>query len=145
MATPAQLIRRLIVAQGLALDTGVAGDWRSFTAFLPDEINNAVVVYDTVGKIDGRLMGSGIQIEKPGIQVMVRGVSYPDAWKKSQDIATMLDLNASGTSVAITGDGIYSIQNVSRTGTILSLGPEEVGTLRRYSFTINAIMTYRKM
>lgn len=146
MASPAQLIRRLILAQGLGV-TQVAVDpqpnWTVFTAFLPEVPNNAIAVYDTEGKRDGRIMRTGEMVEHPGTQVRVRGTDYAGAWQRSQDIATFLD-RQNRTTITIAGDGVYLVQSISRVAPVLSVGPEEVGSLRRFNFTINSTMTYRK-
>jgi len=125
------------------LDLGIAkltGDWQAFISFLPDSPNNAIVVYDTAGKVDGRIMKTGERITHPGIQIGIRGANYSALVLKVLEIAEALD-NAKRTLIAVDSETTYILHNASRTGDIIPVGVEEVGDRRRHLFTINATIT----
>jgi hypothetical protein len=144
MSSPAQVIRRLLIQLNLA-PSNQTGDWAPFVAFLPDVPDTALCVYDTAGTQDGRLMRSGEKIEHPGIQIRFRSSNYPVAWQKAKDVADAIDALPVGTTVTmVPATETWRIQNVSRTGAILTAGIEEVGDRKRHNFTINAILTMRK-
>lgn len=141
MSPNADIIRQVIIDGGLGADSGLV--WPVNTGFLPDEVDDAIVVYDTSGIKDGRVMTTGEQVTHPGVQVRVRGISYPDVFKKAQDIAAELD-NTFGISIDMGADS-YRISNISRIGDILPMGVEVDGDRRRFNFTINAVLTITKL
>lgn len=141
--TPAQAIRRALIDASVCVDSveSPSADWPVFVAALPDGAgakDNAVAVYDTSGVMDGRYMRMGTNIEHPGIQVRVRSTSYTDGWSKIVAIAAALE--ALLRTVVVVDSESTTIQNVTRKGTPISLGPEPQNR-RRVSFTINAIVT----
>lgn len=140
MASPAEIIRQLLVDLALAADSG---PWRAFVSFLPDSPDNAIVVYDTAGFPDGRYMQDGFRVEHPGIQILIRGPIFPDVWAKVNDIALKLD-EQKLVSVAIDSNETYTLHNISRTGMILPLGMESEGDKRRHQFAVNAVITVKK-
>lgn len=137
MTAPSDIIRQLLINLGHATALGA---WPIYTSFLPDEPDNAIAVFDTAGKFDGRIMSTGEQVEHPGIQVRVRGLVYPTTWEKAQTIAEALD-SQNQITIAISSEDVYALQNVSRSGPVLPAGVDE--DRRRYHFTINATVTVR--
>ena len=133
----ADVIRQMLVNFNLATESGV---WRAFTAFLPEDPDSAICVYDTAGRKDGRITATGEQITHPGIQIIVRGRDYLLTHTRTQDIALALDAQVK-TVVAVPGVGSYIVHNVSRTGDIMPLGMEMEGDRRRHFFAINALVT----
>lgn len=138
MKSPAEIIRKLLLDLGHGL---VDGNWSTFVGYLPDQPANAICVYDTTGRKDGRFMATGEQLMHSGIQVMVRGKTYPDVWSKMNTIAEALDAQINTIVEFDTAENNYKIQNISRTGTPHSLGLVEEGSRRYHVFTINAITT----
>jgi hypothetical protein len=144
MSSPAQVIRRLLIQLALAPDNQTA-QWAPFTAFLPDEPDTAMAVYDTAGTTNGRIMRTGEKIEHPGVQIRFRSSNYPVAWEKAKAVRDALDALPVGTVVAMVPTSEkWILQNVSRTGAILNAGIEEQGDRKRFNLTINAILTMRK-
>lgn len=144
MSSPAQVIRRLLIQLNLAPNDQTSA-WAPFVAFLPDDPDTALVVYDTAGTQNGRLMRTGEKIEHPGIQIRFRSSNYPAAWEKAKAVADALDALPVGTAVTMVPTSEkWILQNVSRTGAILTAGIEEVGDRKRHNLTINAILTMRK-
>lgn len=141
---PARIIRKLLIDLGLAVNSSTA-EWSTFVSFLPDTPDTAIVVYDTAGVQQGRIMRTGEKVEKPGIQIRFRSSDYPKAWGKARAVADALDV-AGGSTVVLTGPNeTVFIQNISRTSNILTTGIEEEGDRKRHNLTLNAIITMRKV
>ena len=139
MSTPATIVRKLLLDLNLGEVTSEA-DWTVFVSFLPDLPDSALCVYDTAGRLDGRLMRTGEQIEHEGVQIRVRGVEYPVAWEKVNEIALALD-GQINTTVEIAVDEAYTLHNASRSGAIIPLGQDPEDARRRHNFTINMTLT----
>ena len=140
MRPTADIIRQILVDGSFGSNN--SNEWPIYVGFLPDAPNDAICIYDTAGRMDGRVMGSGEQIEHPGIQVRVRGVNYLETQTKATAIAFYLD-GLNHVVVEVESDTVFVVQNVSRAGGILSVGVEE-SDKRRHHFTINATVTLRE-
>jgi len=81
-------------------------------------------------------------LEPDGIQIVSLSPVYQDGWNKAMDIALALDIQ-NNVSVDVVSDTEYIVVNVSRIGTVLSVGVDAKDGQRRHYFTINAKMTYR--
>lgn len=138
MNSPANIIRRHLIDRAYGAATG---NWATFVSFLPNDPNQAICIYDTAGRMDGRLMRDGFQIIHPGVQILVRGKTYLETYRKAKTIALYLD-TIQGFSVVMAGDAVYLLRNVSRTGDLMPLGVETDGDRRRYLFAINAVLTF---
>lgn len=137
--SPADVIAQFLIDENLA-SSDIAAEWYVYVSFLPQEPNDALCIYDTSGKMDGRIMRTGEQIVHPGIQVMVRHANYVTAWNKADALARAFDA-VRKTSVALDSENNYILHNVSRTGDIMHVGAELEGDRRRHLFTVNAIVT----
>lgn len=137
--SPADVIAQFLIDENLA-SSDIAAEWHVYVSFLPQEPNGALCIYDTSGKMDGRIMRTGEQIVHPGIQVMVRHANYVTAWNKADALARAFDA-VRKTSVALDSENNYILHNVSRTGDIMHVGAELEGDRRRHLFTVNAIVT----
>ncbi len=139
-AAPADVLRQLLIDLGLGVEAG--NTWPIFVGFLNDEDQNipanALCVYDTSGKLDGRIMQTGEQVEHPGIQIRIRSLEYPVGFEKAKNITLALD--AVRHVLVTVGADLYLIQNVSRAGAIIPLGVESTEQ-RRFHFTVNAMLT----
>jgi hypothetical protein len=140
MSSPANIVYQVLLDLGRVASSG---QWTAYVSFLPDTPNDAICIYDTAGRIDARLMVSGEQIVHPGIQIRVRGLSYPEVWSKANEIALVLD-GLGRIDVALSSAEVYTLLNVSRTGDIIPVGIEEESGRRRHHFTINAVVTIEK-
>jgi hypothetical protein len=141
---PADLIHELLLDLLLA-HTSVT-DWEVFTGYMPDQPNKAICVYDTAGRLDGRIMRTGEQIVHPGIMILLRSDTYPEGYNQIKEIANQLDLvclPVLGRTVILNSTAIYTLQNISRTGDIHPLGMME-DDRKRFHFSINAVLTLRK-
>ena len=144
-ASPASIIAYYIIEElSKMTDPSDKDDWPLYISHLPDGSNvktDAGAIYDTTGINDMRSMDGGVP-QHPGIQIRIRSRSYETGYAKIEDIANALD-EVVNASIEI-GVLEYEIQNVSRTSPIVSLGVEP-GTRRRFSFTINFLLTVREL
>lgn len=111
-----------------------------FVAFLPDVPDEAIAFFDTAGRLDGRLMATGEQIEHHGVQIQIRGKDYSSTFDLAREIALYLDAVKKET-IAVEVDEVYVLHNVSRSGSIIPIGIETVENRRRHIFTINLTIT----
>lgn len=119
-------------------------DWPMYISHMPDGKNvktNCGAVYDTPGVNDPRPM-IGVVNPHQGIQIRIRSNDYEIGYAKIEDIAIALDIVVND-SITI-GLEEYEVQNVSRASPIVSLGIEP-GTKRRFHFTVNYLLTVRKL
>ena len=140
MSSPADIIYQVLLDSGIVEESG---KWVAYVSFLPDAPDDAVCIYDTAGRLDGRVMVTGEQVVHPGVQIRVRGLSYVEVWEKANEIAKGLD-GLAKVSVALSSSEAYTLINVSRTGDIIPVGIEEENGRRRHHFTINAVVTLEK-
>lgn len=143
MSSPAEIIRQFLMDNDLGTDPDLGEAWPIFVSFLPASPDNAICIYDTMGQQDGRIM-TGEQIIHPGIQIFIRGPDYPTTWGKVGALATALDMQRRSV-VTVDAEHSYCLQNVSRTGDILSLGLEQSGDRRRHQMVINALVTFAQL
>lgn len=134
---PPSVILYNLFEQGQA---SVIGGYQLFYSYLPDDPDNAIAIFDTAGRLDGRMMRTGEQIEHYGIQITIRGRNYVEAWRLANSIATYLDAVKKET-VVIPGGDTYILHNVSRSGAVIPVGIETVNTRLRRIFSINMTVT----
>lgn len=137
--TPCQILAQHLIdaAFGAVPATGVV--WPITYSLLSDAGDNAIVVYDNAGRMDGRIHDTGESIEHPGVMVRVRAGTQNVAGLRIRQIADRLDI-IKGAQVAIEGKS-YTIDAVTR-GPVISLGQEE--GRHRFHFTVNAVATIRE-
>lgn len=137
--SPADILRHALVGAGVATLPSAAGAWPCYVGHLPaDAADNALCVYDTTGRRDGRLM-SGQSITHPGWQVKVRAKDHPTAWAKAGEVKTALDA-IHNLAVAIAPEN-YTVAAVTQTTDVLTLGQEQ-DARRREQVTVNGTLTF---
>lgn len=145
-ASPAFILSRYIIdTLGLMGET-TEDVWPLYVNHLPDAPSSNVeddcgVIYDTTGVKDGRLM-SGEVPQHFGIQLRIRSLGNQEGYVKIEDVAAAMDEVVAVELSLASGD--YVIQNVSRTSPVIPLGIEG-GTKRRFLFTINFLVTMKKV
>jgi hypothetical protein len=136
MSSPAEIIRTVLILKGVSN----IGSFPCFVAYMPDEPDNLMVVYDTTGELDGRIMVTGEVVEHPGIQIMVRAKDYPTGYDKCLQICKAFE-EVKNLPVAISSMETYVVSSITRRSGIISLGIDENDRKRRHYFSINFIMT----
>jgi len=128
-----------LINVGVATLPSLVQPWPGTVGIMPTSPDEALTVYDTNGRMDGRYLGSGKTIDHPAFQIRFRSRTARSANKRILKVQGKLDL-VKRSLVTIEGKQ-YRIQAVRRSTTIFSLGPEE-GNPQRYLFTINGFITY---
>lgn len=111
------------------------GRWPVLIASQPHDPDDVVVLYDTEGVGVTRLLAGGKQIEKLGVQILVRDASYDHANDKAQQIADLLEETRRHT-LLLDGES-YTLDCVTRTSPIFGLGQDE---RRRQTFSLNVLV-----
>jgi len=137
----ADIVRKYLLDQNLGV-ADTSATWAIFSGLLPDLPDEAIACYDVGGRFDGRSMRTGEKFEHPGVQVTIRGFDYTTTLNKSNAICQSFDFQY-GTVVEVSSGHIYTLQNISRTSPLISLGIGE-DDRRRYHFTINAVLTLKE-
>lgn len=133
MRSPADIIYHYLIA-------GLSSVGDLSVALLRDTPDDTVSIFDTAGRLDGRIMSTGEVVEHYGIQIQVRGKDYLTTYERARGIAEFLDATKKEV-VAIESDEAYTLWNVSRTGAIIPVGIETVDDRRRHLFTLNYVLT----
>jgi len=136
MSSPADIIRVVLFLKGVS-------DIRffpCFVAYMPEDFDNLIVVYDTTGELDGRIMSTGEVVEHPGIQIVVRAKDYPTGYDKCLQICKAFE-EVKNLPVAISPTETYVVSSITRKSGIISLGIDENDRKRRHYFSINFTMT----
>lgn len=136
---PAEIVSKLLRDLGLATRRENNQAWPVFVSFLPANPDDAIAVFDTSGKLQGRIQRTGETITKPGIQVRVRAKDYKTGWKKINTIRQALD---AVLRTPVTVDGrVYTLQSVTLTSDITPIG--QAPDSRRDEFTLNATLSFQ--
>jgi hypothetical protein len=136
--SPAEIIRHLLVDLSLGALTGQ--DWPISIAIAQPLPDAAIILYDTAGKLDGRIMATGEIVTHPGIQIRVRGPAYPIAWGKAKAISDRLSA-VYHSEVAVASDKAYTVISITQEGDIMPLGLVTEGDRTNHNFTVNITTT----
>lgn len=140
-ATPAMVVRELLVTAEYFTLPSEKEDWPLFVTFLPDgdEVpTDCGAVYDTTGVRDARILDTGENLFRFGFQVRLRGSDYTALWKRAEAVSDFL---ASVQNVDVQmGAKWWTVQDVSITTPPISLGLEPGVKKRRHLFTVNGIV-----
>jgi len=140
--SPADVLRRVLIALGVGTDPALGGSWPIFAAGEPDKPDSAITVYDTTGTQQGRTHTDGEVQEHHGVQVRIRAASHSAGYAKARDVATALDRDLY-QEIATLGAARYMIHAATRTSDVLTLGRESP-TSKRTLFTLNAVLSVRQ-
>ena len=144
-ASPAYILSQYLIEEAAIMTIpSDDGSWPLYVNHMPDgrEVaDDCGVLYDTAGAKDGRLM-TGVVIEHLGIQLRLRSLENQAGYAKAETIVS--DLDAILNTELTIGSDDYIIHNVSRTSPIIPLGIEG-GTKRRFLFTVNFLVTMKKV
>lgn len=138
-----EVVRQLLVDLGLGThaNDNPQGSWPIYHDHLPDSPNEALCVYNTDGRLQGRTQVDGYMQEFYGIQIMIRALTPKAGTDKARKLAYALDHRILRNQVTVTDhsdSASYLVQAVTRVGNIISLGRETPTTERR-TFTINGV------
>lgn len=131
--SPADIIRRLIIALGLGTDPSSNLAWPAYAPVEPANPDNILAVTTTTGRDLGRDMVTSTRLEMYGVQVMVRSSTEAVGYPKASAVADALD-QLSWDSVTLDGTA-YTCKHLIRSSGPLSLGYE--ANSRRWRSSIN--------
>lgn len=136
---PADIVRYLLIAIGHGTLPTASGSWPINVMNEPDTPDDCITVYNTTGKVQGRIQKTGEFVEKPGIQVRIRAANYSTGYTKGKQIETSLDTDVLQDTVTI-GSSQYRVHALSRTANLVWLG-KDVTSSKRQVFTLNYTVT----
>lgn len=135
------IIRQLIIDRGLGTTPTDDGNWPVFASAMPDAPNNAICVYQTASRMNGRTNTDGEVQQLYGVQVRVRSETKALGDAKARDIA--IDLDAVLRLSVTISTNTYRVHSVNRTSDVFPLGNEQPEGRRRI-FTFNALSALRQ-
>lgn len=139
MSSPADVIRSLLISEGLGAVPGGGGAWPIFVAEEPSSPDNAITLIDKDGKNDGRDYLTGQQWDHPGVEVRVRGVDHPTAYAKAAALSLAIDQSIYQESLTVGGSG-WRVQQVSRSP-IVGRGRESTSARVGFAFELTVTLT----
>jgi len=145
-SSPAFILSEYIINEISALtNPDNNGEWPLYTNYMPDGDDvesDCAAMYDTAGILNGRLMRTGEVIKHPGLQLRLRSLGGEIGYAKIEGVALSLD-SIAGETLVVSGS-TFKILNMRRTTEIIPLGLER-GTKRRFLFTVNYLVTLKKV
>lgn len=140
--SPADVLAKLIAQLGHGtVPTSSPGEWPVYAGAVPDQPDQAMVVRDTTGVVQARLMPTGEVAEHPGWQLTVRSRTYPAGWLKAYSVRTALAESVRNLTVEL-GDRAYLVYAVTGFGAVLSIGRDRPSS-GRHMFTVNGTLDLR--
>jgi hypothetical protein len=137
---PADILRQLLIDLRVGSDV-TATDWPTFSQKEPDSPDNAITVFDTMGRDLGRTNPDMVRSERYGIQVRVRGGDINATGVRARSIAMALD---SVVRRPVTMDATsYLVLGFVRTGPVLRLGVDAPSS-GRWIFVVNGLASLQK-
>lgn len=143
---PSAIIAKYVIST-LAYFTAPSAQttWPLYRSALPDGPNvedNIAAVYDSPGYLQAKDMGGSLT-QRYGIQFMLRSTDYDTGYRK---LATLLSAFESVHAVNVSIDTrTFSIENVSQSSSITTLGREKDSTKQRYLFSVNLLVTIKEV
>lgn len=140
--SPADILSTVLVALSLGTDPTLGGAWPVFVAHEPNEPDNCITVFNSVGRTAGRTMFDGEVQEHHGFQVRIRSRDHLVGYTQARLIATTMDTTLYDNMAAV-GASSYLVHSTSRNGDVIALGKEP--NSKRELFVINAVASLRQL
>ena len=140
--SPASILATYLAQQLITTVPSTGSTWPLWVGSLPPGTNNAGAIYNTSPIKDGRHMSTGFVVKHYGVQVKIRSTNEENGWNKCNSIQGLFD-TVHNVNITI-GTTVYQIQNISQVSGIIPLGSEP-GTVRRYLFTMNFLVTLKEV
>ena len=140
--SPADVLRRVLIALAQGTDPSDNGAWPIYASREPNLPDNAITVYDTQGRDDGRRQTDGERMEHFGFQVRTRAIDFPTGYTKARAVAVVMDKNIYDEAVTLDSTN-YLLHSVSRTTDVLYIGDDPAS--RRALFTVNGVLTVKQV
>jgi hypothetical protein len=137
---PADIIRHLLIDLRVGAEV-TAADWPAFSQKEPDSPDNAITVFDTMGRDLGRTNPDMVRSERYGIQVRIRGGDIDVTGVRARSVAMALD--AVVRRPVVLEATLYLILSFVRTGPVLRLGIDAPSS-GRWIFVVNGLASLQK-
>jgi hypothetical protein len=142
--TPAMVVRKLLRNLGYGTEPENNQAWPIYYSFFPDQPDNAIAIYDTTGRLEGRNHVDGETTIHHGIQVVVRSIGTDsNGRRKAEAIHHAFDSQVGHTNVSLTDEehtSTYGISAINNTTDVIPL-PRESPTSQRRLYTLNAVVS----
>lgn len=142
--SPARILRTLLIAKDGGTDHLLNDRWPIFVSLEPDNPDDIITIYNTVGNQFGRIQISGETVEHAGIQVALRCSDSEEGLAKAREIEWLLNEDVYREEVSMYDqDDIlwdYLLHSATQRSLILPLG-KMLENSKRYLFTINYTVT----
>lgn len=142
--TPAMVVRKLLRNLGYGTEPESNQAWPIYYSFLPDQPDNAIAIFDTQGRLEGRTQNDGETTIHHGIQVLVRSVGTDTTGRrKAEAIRNAFDTQVGHTNVSLTDEehtSTYGVSAINITSDVIPL-PRESPTSQRREYTLNATVS----
>jgi hypothetical protein len=138
--SPADIIRYLLIAQGIGTLPTSNGLWPIFATTEPPTPDNCITVYNTTPDGYTRVMQGEVR-PKYAFQVRVRAVDDQTGWLKANSIRELF--TAISYALVNISSSVYRVQAIVGVGNILPIGKEP--TSRREIFTQNSQVILRQI
>lgn len=138
----ADVIRYLMVAQGLGVLPSAGGSWPIYVGTEPETPDNCLTVYNTTPVKDGRYMVSGQVAQHYGVLVRVRGVNQQTIAAKAEEVKAVLTEQVQLATVDV-GPSLYLVQSLSLASGPIYIGAEPEG--ERELATVNFLAPVKQL
>jgi hypothetical protein len=142
----AQVVAQVLQNMGLGgSPTGgsLTTSWPVYYSNEPNEPDNCITVYDTIGTSSGRSMIDGELWYHYGVQIRIRATDHFTGWQKADSIRTAIAKQIFAMKLPI-GVNNYLVPAVSRIGSVLAIGVDNPHTKRKV-FTLNAVTAIQQL
>ena len=89
--SPADVLAQHFIDENISSNQEDDLGWPQFVNHMPEKGNEAVCVYDTTARKQGRIQATGETITQPTIQIRIRANTHPEGWKKGSEIEQAMD------------------------------------------------------
>ena len=112
--------------------------WPVYYANEPSSPDSVITVFDTMGQINSRYMGSGIYYVYWGLQIRVRSYDHQSGWLKAESIRRILSTITTQNIVSgsYLQSNVYCMLPFTGIGMVLPIGNDTPQTKRKI-FTLN--------
>lgn len=140
--SPADIVRRALIADGAGTAPESGQAWPVFSSKEPNTPDQVITVYNTAGFSDGRFMVDGELFYHPGVQVRVRSLTSPLGATKAESLRNFM-ARLHNESITLGGTP-YTLFCLGKITEVRELG-DESPTSKRQIFTIEAVAALRRV
>jgi hypothetical protein len=132
--SPAAIFGAALVEAGVVSSYGFGSDWPIFISFIPDEPDNAVVIFDTT-PVNERRVHQGSFRRQYGLQLLIRAENAVDGRTKAGELYEEI-ITIRNRDLTVNGDD-YRIKSAHYTTGIIHI--PQLDDRRRHFFSMNML------